>query len=129
MGGIIAANVNSPQRILYGSIRDQLLATTVVLSNGRILRTGRPVVKNVAGYDVPKLFVRSFGTLGLMTDVTLKLYPRARCKRTMLVPTEKLDAGLALGTKLGSCALVASAIVLYKGDALPGVSPSKFILA
>ncbi len=129
LGGLVAANINSPQRLLYGSLRDQLLATTVVLSDGRILRAGRPVVKNVAGYDLPKLFVGSFGTLGLMTDVTLKLYPRVRCKRTLLASIEKLDAGLALGTQLLSRALVASAIVLYKGDALPDLPPSHFVLA
>ncbi|MBI4790691.1 MAG: FAD-binding protein [Chloroflexi bacterium] len=129
VGGLIAANVNSPQRLLYGCIRDQLLAATVVLSDGRILRAGRPVVKNVAGYDLPKLLVGSFGTLGLMTDVTLKLYPRARCKRTLLAPIEKIDAGLAIGTRLLSRALVASALVLYKGDALPGIAPSGYVLA
>ena len=129
VGGLIAANVNSPQRLLYGSLRDQLLATTVVLGDGRVLRAGRPVVKNVAGYDLPKIFVGSFGTLGLMIDVTLKLYPRARCKRTLLAPIEKMDAGLALSTQLLSRALVASAIVLYKGDVLPGLSPSRYVLA
>lgn len=129
LGGLVAANVNSPQRLLFGSIRDQLLAATVVLSDGRILRAGRPVVKNVAGYDLPKLLVGSFGTLGLMTDVTLKLYPRARCQRTLFVPIKELETGLSLATQLSSRALVASAIVLYKGDALPEVSSSRYVLA
>ena len=125
VGGLVAANINSPQRLFYGSLRDQLLATTVVLSDGRILRAGRSVVKNVAGYDLPKLFVGSFGTLGLMTDVTLKLYPRARCKRTLLAPIDKIDAGLKLGSELLSRALVASSIVLYQGEGFP----SRYVLA
>lgn len=125
IGGLIAANVNSPQRLLYGSIRDQLLAATVVLPDGRMIRAGRPVVKNVAGYDLPKIFVGSFGTLGLIVDVTLKLFPRPRCQRTLLIHVDKLEAGLDLGKQLLEHALVASAIVLTK-DVHP---TSRYVLA
>ena len=59
VGGIVATNLNAPLRMRYGygSLRDLVLAATVVLPNGRVIRTGRPVVKNVAGYDMTKLFV------------------------------------------------------------------------
>ncbi len=127
VGGLIAANINSPQRLLYGSIRDQLLAATVVLADGRIIRAGRPVVKNVAGYDLPKIFVGSFGTLGLLTDVTLKLFPRPRCQRTLLISVDALQAGLALGKQLLAHALVASAIVLTQG--IPSSPASRYVLA
>lgn len=127
VGGLIAANVNSPQRLLYGAIRDQLLAATVVLADGRILRAGRPVVKNVAGYDLPKIFVGSFGALGLLTDVTLKLYPRPRCKQTLLISVDELEAGLAFGKQLLTYALVASAIVLTQG--ISNLPTSRYVLA
>ncbi len=88
LGGLVATNVNSPQRLRYGGIRDLLMATTVALADGRVIRAGRPVVKNVAGYDLPKLFVGSHGTLGLITDLTFKLAP---------LPARPQNAGLACG--------------------------------
>ncbi len=78
IGGIVATNFNAPLRMRYGAVRDLVLAATVVLPDGRVIRAGRPVVKNVAGYDLPKLFVGSYGTLGLLTDVSLKLAPLPR---------------------------------------------------
>ena len=69
----------------YGGWRDNLLCTTVALADGRVIRAGRPVVKNVAGYDLPKVFVGSQGTLGLLCDVTLKLSPLPRQRRTVTV--------------------------------------------
>ena len=64
IGGLVATNLNSPQRLRYGALRDLVMATTVALADGRVIRAGRPVVKNVAGYDLPKLFIGSHGTLG-----------------------------------------------------------------
>ncbi len=115
IGGLIAANVNAPQRMRYGAIRDLVLYATVVLADGRVLRTGRPVIKNVAGFDLTKAFVGSYGTLGLITDVTLKLIIQPRTRRTLLFPVENLGQGLVLARKLLRVALVASAIVLCKG--------------
>ncbi|MEW5720706.1 MAG: FAD-linked oxidase C-terminal domain-containing protein, partial [Chloroflexota bacterium] len=114
IGGLIAANVNSPQRMLYGSVRDQLLCATIALADGRVIRAGRPVVKNVAGYDLPKLFVGSYGTLGLLVDVTLKLMPLPRAKRTLLIPVDDLNRGMTWASQLLPLALVASAIVVAK---------------
>ena len=95
IGGLVAANVNSPQRMRYGGLRDMLLATTVALADGRVIRAGRPVVKNVAGYDLPKLMVGSHGTLGVLTDITLKLFPQPRSRRTVAVPVDDAQQGLA----------------------------------
>ena len=129
IGGLVAANVNSPQRMLYGSVRDQLLCATVALADGRVIRAGRPVVKNVAGYDLPKIFVGSYGTLGLLVDVTLKLMPLPRAKRTLLIPVDDLTRGLAWAGQLLPLALVASAIVLRKDSPLPGLPASPYVLA
>ncbi len=116
IGGLVAANVNSPQRMLYGAVRDQILCATVALADGRVIRAGRPVVKNVAGYDLPKVLVGSFGTLGLLVDVTLKLTPLPRAKRTLRISVNDLARGSQLGMQLLPRALVASAIVLGKND-------------
>ncbi len=99
----------------YGAIRDLLLAMTVVMPDGRVVRAGRPVVKNVAGYDLPKLEVGAHGTLGLMTDISLKLLPAPRSRVSLVVPLQTLSEGLMLGSQLLPVCLVASALLLCKG--------------
>ena len=74
LGGLIAVNRPVPRRLLYGDIRDQLLGLTVATPDGRLVRYGRKVIKNVAGYDMNKLYTGSAGTLGVIVDVTLKLF-------------------------------------------------------
>ena len=76
IGGLAAANFNSGIAYGLGYPRDQILGMTVVDGIGRVLRAGGRVVKNVAGYDMPRLFVGSFGTLAVITDVTLRTQPR-----------------------------------------------------
>lgn len=122
VGGIVAANFNAPLRMRYGAARDLVQAMTVVLPDGRVLNTGRAVMKNVAGYDLVKLFIGAQGTLGLITDVTLKLWPAPRARRTLVVPVETLAQGLALGEKLLPVCLVASALVLCRGCDVAGVA-------
>src|SRR5207249_4600534 len=75
IGGVIAANASGPRRHLYGTARDLLIGVTVVTGDGVVVRGGGKVVKNVAGYDLPKLFVGSHGTLGVIVSVTVKLRP------------------------------------------------------
>ncbi len=122
IGGLVAANVNAPLRMRYGSMRDLVICATVVLADGRRVRLGRPVIKNVAGYDLVKVFVGSHGTLGLIADVTLKLTPLPRTRRTLLVPIEDLKRGLTVAGRMLPQALVASAILLCKGCDMPGVA-------
>src|SRR5712692_2448000 len=121
IGGLVAANVNAPLRMRYGSLRDLVLCTTVVLGDGRVIRAGRPVIKNVAGYDLVKVFVGSHGTLGLIIDVTLKLTPLPRARRTLLAPLDDLEHGLALAEQARTMALVASAILLCKNCDIPAL--------
>jgi glycolate oxidase FAD binding subunit len=75
VGGIIAANSNGFGRYRYGSVRDLLLGIRAALPDGTIARAGGRVVKNVAGYDLNKLFVGSFGTLGVVVEATFKILP------------------------------------------------------
>lgn len=75
IGGVIATNDSGVLRRRYGSLRDLVLGMTIVLADGTVARSGGKVVKNVAGYDLPKLLTGSFGTLGIITEVTFRLHP------------------------------------------------------
>src|SRR5712691_2426705 len=129
IGGLVATNMNALLRMRYGSLRDLVLCATVVLADGRVIRTGRPVIKNVAGYDLTKVFIGSNGTLGLISDITLKIAVTPRAQRTLLVPLDDLRHGLVWARKLLPLALIASAIVLCKGCNLPGMPQSAYVLA
>jgi glycolate oxidase FAD binding subunit len=75
VGGVMATNDSGPLRHRYGGIRDLVVGTTVALSDGTLARSGGKVIKNVAGYDLGKLFCGSFGTLGLIVRVAVRLHP------------------------------------------------------
>ena len=76
IGGIVAANSSGPRRYRYGTIRDLIIGITVVLHDGTVAKAGGKVVKNVAGYDLSKLFTGSLGTLGIIADANFRLHPR-----------------------------------------------------
>jgi glycolate oxidase FAD binding subunit len=75
VGGVMAANDSGPLRHRYGSMRDLVVGVTVALSDGTLAKSGGKVIKNVAGYDLAKLFTGSFGTLGLIVRVAVRLHP------------------------------------------------------
>jgi glycolate oxidase FAD binding subunit len=94
LGGVIATNDSGPLRHRYGGVRDLVVGITVVLSDGTVAQSGGKVIKNVAGYDLAKLFAGSFGTLGLIARVAVRLHPAP--ERTATLTAETGDAG-ALG--------------------------------
>jgi glycolate oxidase FAD binding subunit len=75
VGGILATNDSGALRLRYGSLRDLVIGMTIVLADGTIAKSGGKVVKNVAGYDLHKLMIGAFGTLGIITEVTFRLHP------------------------------------------------------
>jgi glycolate oxidase FAD binding subunit len=75
VGGVVAANASGPRRLRYGTVRDLIIGITVVLADGTVARAGGKVVKNVAGYDLAKLFCGSLGTLGMVAEVIFRLHP------------------------------------------------------
>jgi len=75
IGGVIGANSNGFWRARYGAVRDLLIGTRIALADGTVARAGGRVVKNVAGYDLDKLIVGSFGTLGVIVEATFKVLP------------------------------------------------------
>jgi glycolate oxidase subunit GlcD len=128
IGGLVSTNLNAPLRMRYGSIRDLVLCATVALADGRVIRTGRPVVKNVAGYDLTKVFIGAHGTLGMLADVTLKIAAPPRARRTLLVPVGDHRRGLVWARAVLPIALVASAITLSSHAAANWLD-SPFVLA
>lgn len=85
IGGVLAANLSGPRRIKAGAARDHFLGVTAVSGRGETFKSGGRVVKNVTGYDLCKLLAGSFGTLAVMTDVTIKTLPRSETEATIAV--------------------------------------------
>jgi glycolate oxidase FAD binding subunit len=86
IGACVAANLSGPRRHRYGTARDLVIGVTVVLADGTVASSGGKVVKNVAGYDLGKLFCGSEGRLGLIARVALRLHPLPAAARTLVVP-------------------------------------------
>jgi glycolate oxidase FAD binding subunit len=117
VGGLIAANAAGPRRHLYGTVRDQLIGLTVVTADGAIVRGGGKVVKNVAGYDLPKLFVGSYGTLGIVVEATFKLRPRPDDERLVAARFDRLEDGGAAVRALLASDLIPNAVELLDAAA------------
>ena len=92
IGGNVAENAGGPRALKYGVTREYVLGLTAVIPTGEVLRLGRRSIKGVAGYDLTALLVGSEGTLGVVTEVTLKLLPRPRHVSTALVVFASVDA-------------------------------------
>src|ERR1700677_5430 len=82
VGGIVATNDSGALRLRYGGLRDLIIGMTIVLADGTIAHTGGKVVKNVAGYDLHKLMIGAFGTLGIVTSVNFRLHSLPACTET-----------------------------------------------
>ncbi|MBV9872582.1 MAG: FAD-binding oxidoreductase [Frankiaceae bacterium] len=89
VGGVVAAAASGPRRLLYGTPRDLLIGVTVVLADGTVAKSGGKVVKNVAGYDLGKLFTGSFGTLGVIAECTFRLHPLPVARRVITSTVEE----------------------------------------
>jgi glycolate oxidase FAD binding subunit len=100
IGGSLASNTSGPLRVAYGSARDAVIGTRVALPNGQIARSGGRVVKNVAGYDLSKLFIGSYGTLGIIVEAAFKVYPRHASNRVIVVSAPDVPAATALSASL-----------------------------
>ncbi len=92
IGGILSTNDAGALRLGYGSLRDLIIGITLVLADGTIAKSGGKVVKNVAGYDLPKLATGGFGTLGVITRAVFRLHPLPRNTRTLTIAVDSADA-------------------------------------
>jgi glycolate oxidase FAD binding subunit len=88
VGGVVAANASGSRRLRYGTVRDLIIGIKVVLADGTVAKAGGKVVKNVAGYDLSKLFTGSLGTLGVIAEANFRLHPIRESARTVFVEVD-----------------------------------------
>jgi len=128
IGGTVAAGVAGSRRVTAGGARDHLLGFTAVSGRGEAFVAGAKVVKNVTGYDLPKLMAGSWGRLGAMTELTLKVLPKPRVAVTLVAHgLSPRAAHAAMACALGSNADVSAAAHLRRGPTLlrvAGFAPS-----
>lgn len=99
LGGLVAGGVAGPGRFRFGGIRDFILGVRFVDGAGRLLRLGGKVVKNAAGFDLPKFFTGSAGRFGILAEATFKVFPRPASTLTLRIPAEgpAAAAGILMG--------------------------------
>lgn len=100
LGGAVAAGLSGPGRFRYGGIRDFILGVRFVDGSGRLLRMGGKVVKNAAGFDLPKFFVGSLGRFGVLAELTFKVFPRPAATRTLRIAASDAIQAIRLITEL-----------------------------
>lgn len=110
IGGIVATNDSGPRRHRYGAPRDLIIGVEFARADGRLAKGGGIVVKNVAGYDLPRLLTGSFGSLGLIVTATFKLYPLTAASRTLVVDASSASDLCALSLKLSASHLTPTAL-------------------
>jgi glycolate dehydrogenase FAD-binding subunit len=118
IGGLIATGAAGPYRSRYGTMRDLLLGLTVVRANGTIVKGGGRVVKNVTGYDIPKLHVGALGTLGVVVEAHLRLHPSPTEERTWVFAFTSAEAALEAAHEIRETTVVLSRCQLLTAGAL-----------
>jgi len=124
LGGVIASNASGPRRLKDGAARDHFLGFQAVSGRGEAFKAGGKVVKNVTGYDLSKLMAGSWGTLSVLTEVTLKVLPRPQTCATLVLPgLSDAEAVRAMSLAVGSPADVSGAAHLPAGVAARAALP------
>lgn len=117
IGGILATNSSGPWRLRYGTSRDLVLAVQVVHADGKVTKGGAKVVKNVAGYDMSKLYIGSLGTLAIIVAVSFRLYPKTAFEGTYLAPFASIDSVWEVAAGILDSPIVASAVEILNPEA------------
>lgn len=128
LGGMVACNLAGPRRIKAGAARDHILGIRAVSGRGELFKAGARVVKNVTGYDLPKLMCSSYGTLAVMTAVTLKVLPRPETEETIVIDGLDDAAAVAVMSEAMQSQAEVAGAAFIPGEAvylrLEGISPS-----
>ncbi len=118
IGGNLAENSGGPRAVKYGVTKDWVLNLEVVLADGQVIRTGADTLKNSTGYNLTQLMVGSEGTLGVITEATLKLLPWPRHNALMLVPFSSAEAACAAVAAIFQAGVQPSALEFMERDAV-----------
>ncbi len=129
IGGAICANASGPARVRYGAVRDHLLGIRGVNGLGEAFKAGGKVVKNVTGFDLPKLVCGAMGTLCVLTEVTLRVFPKPPLSIVLAVHNLSPEDGLALLRKVWSSPLDATGLAFSRGNAFVRLEGEKEPLA
>lgn len=121
VGGSVAVAPSGYRRLQYGGVRDLVIGMKAVTGDGTAIRWGGKTVKNVAGYDLARLLVGSLGTLGVITEVTFKVFPLAETSATLLLSAPALAAVQALVDRLRASVLQPSAVTVLSPVAASAV--------
>ena len=117
LGGLISTNATGARRLRYGGVRDQIIGVRVALPDGTIARGGGKVVKNVAGYDLPKLYTGALGTLGVILSASFRLYPLPLYSATVTLSAESLPALCAVVQRILALPLTPTSIDIFSPEA------------
>jgi glycolate oxidase FAD binding subunit len=129
IGGAISCNANGPARVRYGAARDHLLGIRAVNGLGEAFKAGGRVVKNVTGFDIPKLVCGAYGTLCVLTELTFRVFPKPPCAVVLARRDVDPRQGFALLRKVWSSPLDATALVYARGTAYVRLEGEKGPLA
>jgi glycolate oxidase FAD binding subunit len=130
LGGVVSTGLSGPRRFKAGAVRDHVLGIAGVSGRGEFFVGGGKVVKNVTGYDMPKLMTGSYGTLAVLTEITVKVLPAPEDVRTLLVLGQRpRDAVRSMTEALGSSVEASGACHLPAGFAVPGKSAADSVTA
>ena len=129
IGGVISTNSSGPRRRLYGTARDLVIGMTFATLEGKLVKSGGMVVKNVAGLDMGKLMIGSFGTLAAIAVVNFKVLPAPQVERLFLLSFDTLDAAIAARDKILKSVLQPSGVDLLNRLAAKILGWSGYVLA
>ncbi len=115
VGGVLSTNDSGSLRLGYGSLRDLIIGITLVLADGTVAKSGGKVVKNVAGYDLPKLATGGLGTLGVITRAIFRLHPLPRNTRTLTIAVDDPDAMQRVVSSILGAQLAPAAVQVRNG--------------
>ena len=118
LGGIVATNSSGPKRLVYGTARDMIIGTKAVFPNGDVVVSGGKTVKNVSGYDMCKLLIGSYGTLGILCEMTFKLLPLPEKEATLLLSFAKLEEAEGFAREMRGSQLIPSSLEILNAKAV-----------
>lgn len=123
LGGVVSTNLSGPRRIMWGAMRDHVLGISAVTGEGEIFRSGGRVLKNVTGLDLCKLLSGAHGTLGVLTEISLKVLPAPEATGTLAIRVPDVAAGVAaLSAALGAPYGVSGAALLMQADGITALA-------